>query len=286
MNTSFTGITEAADNLDHFTLVFTVISVVVILGMTLVTLYFCWRYHASRGHEKGENIQSGKLEIFWTAAVFVIFMGIFWWATSHYQKQVTLPQADYEVFVYGKRWMWKFYHQTGFAEVNHLHIPKDRNVRLIMTSKDVIHSFYLPSFRIKSDLLPDAYTYLNLKAKKNGEYTIYCAEYCGSYHSRMGGMTTVMDETDYKKLIHGTNPGEALFQKHGCINCHKVGSDVAPSLVGLAQKRDDNFIRRSILYPQEVVANGQEPNMPSFKGVLKEEEVNFLVQYIKTLGGK
>lgn len=293
MNSSFTGLSEAAEHLDLFTLVFTGISLVVVGGMTLIGIYFCWKYHASRGHARGENVQNEKLEIYWTAAVLVIFMGIFYWATTLYKNQVTLPKADYEIFVYGKRWMWKFYHPNGFAEVNHLHIPKDKNVRLVLTSKDVIHSFYMPVFRVKADLMPESYTFMNLKAKKTGQYTIYCAEYCGSFHAKMGGKTTVLEEEEYLKLVglpsknkviqaQEEMPGKAIYEKHGCVACHNDPS-IAPGLTGIDKKYDDNFIRRSILYPQEYVEKGYEGNMPSYKGVLEEEEVNFLIQYIKSM---
>lgn len=288
MNTKglFSGSTTIADNVDLYTIVITSICGAVAIGIFISIFYFSWKYHNSRGHE-GEDFQSGKLEIFWSVITLVVFMGFFAWATYLYKKQVTPHEkTDYEVFVYAKRWMWKFYHPNGFAEVNELHLPNQKNIRLVLLSKDVIHSFFLPDFRLKQDALPEIYTYMFIRPEKKDHYQVYCAEYCGSYHSRMMAITKVMEEKDYLEFIGAgktNNRGAELFKKHSCNTCHYKGSTIAPDLGQVTKKRDDNFIRRSILYPKEYVEKGYEPVMPSFKDQISENDLRFLIKYIRSM---
>lgn len=274
MSYLFGGLTDFADKLDTFTLVLTLVCGLITLVVFVAMVYFSWRFHHSKKVE-GEPIQSYNMEIAFTIFTFVVFMGIFYWSTSLYKDEVTPKKPDYEIFVYGKQWMWKFYHQGGFSEVNDLHLPLNKNVRLTMISQDIIHSFYIPGTRTKQDVLPQMYTFLNLKLLKEGEYSIYCAEYCGSFHARMKGMAKVIPDLDYQKLIQDpritdTSPGKTLFKKHGCLSCH--GDNVNT----LSVRGDDNKLRNQILYPK-----GSE--MPSYKGVLSEEEMRFLIQYIRSM---
>ncbi|MGE3610600.1 MAG: cytochrome c oxidase subunit II [Bacteriovoracaceae bacterium] len=283
----YPGTTIAANHLDTFTLILTLTCSLVTVGIVITTIYFCYKFHASKKLQHPENFQSTKIEVLWTSITLIIFMSFFTWATYLYKVQITPPKkVDYEILVYGKRWMWKFYHQNGFAEVNHLHLPKNKNIRLTMISKDVIHSFFLPDFRLKQDLLPETYTYLHLRPAKNGKYRIYCAEYCGSYHAKMTGITTVMNETDY--LAHTgmlqkqtTSRGHDLFIKSGCISCHNNESQTAPFLPHYTAKRTDAFLRRSILYPKEYVEKGFEPVMPSFKEILSEKDIKDIIDYLR-----
>lgn len=284
----YAGISQVSDDLDIFTFILTAVCSLVTIGIVITTVYLCYKFHASRKSDKAENFQSTKLEFLWTSITFVIFMGFFAYAAYLYKKQITPPEkSDYEVFVYAKRWMWKFYHKNGFAEVNRLHVPRGKNVRLTMISKDIIHSFFLPDLRIKQDVLPEAYTFLNVNSLKNGDYRIYCAEYCGSYHAQMTGITTVMEEKDYLQHVgmiqkEEANRGEELFEQNGCIGCHFKNSEIAPDLSIISAKRDDNFLRRSILYPKEFVEPGFEPVMPSFKDTLSEEDIRALIDYIRS----
>ena len=284
----FSGATAIADNVDIYTIVITVVCGAVAIGIFIAIAWFSWKYHNSR-KLPGENFQSGKLEIIWSAVTFIIFMGFFFWATHLYKKQVTpVDKADYEIFVYGKRWMWKFYHPNGFTEVNHLHIPNKKNIQFILLSKDVIHSFFLPDFRIKQDALPEIYTYMQIRPEKADDYQVYCAEYCGSYHSKMMAVTTVMEEKAYLEYIGAdtgisNQKGSELFKKYSCNTCHYTQSDIAPDLSKVTKSRDDNFIRRSILYPQEYVEKGYEGVMPSYLNELSEKDIHFLIKYIRSM---
>ncbi len=277
---------EIAHEVDLLNLGITGISALVTLGIFVCIVYFCIKYRSSNKSEYQSDIQSYKLEIIWTTITMVIFIGLYFWGSSVYKKQVAPKKPDYKIFVFAKQWMWKFHHQNGFVEIDHLHIPKDKNIRFIMTSKDVIHSFYLPTFRYKQDVLPEVYSYLNLNVNKTGEYPLFCAEYCGTDHSIMRGSLTVMNEQDYltytgmKSRTAFIEKGQKLFRKMGCVNCHGPDTDTGPNLTGLA---DDNFIRQSILYPAKDVTPGYEAVMPSFKDQLPEEDLRALIEYIKSM---
>lgn len=270
----FGGLTEFADRLDFFTLVLTGVCLLITLSVLASMIYFSWRFHHTKKND-GESTQSYNLEITFTVFTFVVFMGIFYWATSLYRLEVLPKKPDYEVFVYGKQWMWKFQHQNGLTEVNDLHLPINKNVRLTMISQDIIHSFYVPGTRTKQDVLPGRYTVLNLRLLKEGEYSLYCAEYCGSHHARMKGKLKVVPELDYQELIEDPkivahSPGKILFKKHGCFSCH------LENLKTLSSRGDDDRIRNQILYPKN-------SEMPSYKDVLSEEELRSLIQYIRSM---
>jgi cytochrome c oxidase subunit 2 len=197
--------------------------------------------------------------------------------------------------------MWKIEHMEGQREINELHVPTGQNVKLIMTSQDVIHSFFVPAFRIKQDVLPGRYTTAWFKATKPGRYHLFCAEYCGTMHSGMGGDIVVMEPQDYALWMAGgaTAPlqdtGKELFGALGCATCHR--SDVqgrGPSLVGIYNKpvmledgrtvtADENYVRESILDPTAKIVNGFKPVMPTFQGIVSEEQLNALVAYVKSL---
>jgi len=210
-----------------------------------------------------------------------------------------------QVFVVGKQWMWKVQHMEGVREINALHVPLGRAVKLTMTSEDVIHSFYVPAFRIKQDVLPGRYTTAWFKATKIGKYHLFCAEYCGTLHSGMIGTVTVMEPSDYEAWLSGgkgsgqslASAGEQLFQQLGCVTCHRNdGQGRGPSLVQLPGKTvkledgrtvvaDEAYLRESILNSQAKIVAGYKPIMPTFKGLVSEEGLMQLIAYIKTLGG-
>jgi cytochrome c oxidase subunit II len=205
------------------------------------------------------------------------------------------------VYVVAKQWMWKLEHADGQREINELHVPVDRDVKLIMTSQDVIHSFYVPAFRIKQDVLPGRYTTLWFKATKPGRYHLFCAEYCGTQHSGMGGDIVVMEPRDYAQWMAGgpsaplQDTGKQLFSSLGCATCHRF--DVqgrGPNLQGVYNKpvlledgrtviADENYVRESILNPTAKIVNGFKPVMPTFQGIVSDEQLNALVAYVKSL---
>src|SRR5207245_697193 len=230
-------------------------------------------------------------------------MTIFLGGAIVFFNQYTPPEDSMEIYIVGKQWMWKAQHETGQREINELHIPVGHNVKLTMTTEDVLHSFFIPAFRTKADVVPGRYTYLWFNATKPGKYHLFCAEYCGLNHSGMGGWVYVMTPDDYEKWLSGNvsgltpvEEGKDLFtNKLGCASCHAGGpqqrgaklenvfnSDV--KLVGGSTvKADENYIRNSILNPASQIVEGYQPIMPTFKGQVTEEQLNGLVAYVKSL---
>src|SRR5271163_2535591 len=226
------------------------IFLLIVTGMMTLLIFACLIFFAARfRHRPGvpaEQIEgSTPLEITWSAIPFLIFMVIFLWGAVVFFKSRTPPRDATEVYVVAKQWMWKLEHAEGQREINALHVPVGRDVRLIMTSQDVIHSFFIPAFRIKQDVLPGRYTTLWFKATVPGRYHLFCAEYCGTMHSGMGGDIVVMAPQDYAQWMAGgpaaplQETGKLLFASLGCDTCHRSdiqGSDVqarGPSLTGL-----------------------------------------------------
>src|SRR5438477_4582405 len=230
-------------------------------------------------------------------------MTIFLGGAIVFFSQYTPPEDSMEIYVVGKQWMWKLQHETGQREINELHVPVGHNIKLTMTTEDVLHSFYVPAFRTKADVVPGRYTYIWFNATKPGKYHLFCAEYCGLNHSGMGGWVYVMEQRDFDNWLSGNVSGQTpveegrdLFtNKLGCASCHAGGpqqrgaklenlfnSDV--KLVGGdTVKADENYIRNSILNPSSQIVEGFQPIMPTFKGQVTEEQLNSLVAYIKSL---
>ncbi|SRR5579872_2122005 len=265
-------------------------------------LIFAMRYRRRAGVQAEQIEGSTALEITWSVVPLGIFMVIFAWGAVIYFQERTPPRGANEVYVVAKQWMWKLEHEEGQREINELHVPVGRDVKLIMTSQDVIHSFYIPAFRIKQDVLPGRYTTAWFRATKPGVYHLFCAEYCGTQHSGMIGQIVVMEPAQYQAWLSGGTPsgslaqnGETIFQQLGCPTCHR--SDVqgrGPNLQGVFGKpvlledgrtlvADENYVRESILSPSAKVVKGFKPIMPVFQGLVSEEQLTALVAYIKSL---
>ncbi len=245
------------------------------------------------------------LETIWSIIPFAISMTIFLGGAIVYYNQYRIPTEAMEVFVVGKQWMWKLQHQTGHREINELHVPVGTKVKLTMTTEDVLHSFSVPAFRTKADVVPGRYTYLWFEATKPGKYELFCAEYCGLNHSGMIGYVYVMEKNDFANWLSGTTAGQTpveagrdLFQnKLGCASCHTGGDQQRGAKLegifnhdvklvgGQTVKADEAYIRNSILNPGSQVVEGYQPIMPSFKGQVTEEQLGALVAYIKSLSG-
>jgi cytochrome c oxidase subunit 2 len=241
------------------------------------------------------------LEIGWSIIPFGVMMTFFIWGALIYFKERTPPTDATEVYVVAKQWMWKIEHMEGQREINELHVPTGQNVKLIMTSQDVIHSFFIPAFRIKQDVLPGRYTTLWFKATKAGTYHLFCAEYCGTSHSGMIGNIVVMEPQDYAQWMTGgpsaplPEAGKQLFTALGCSTCHRFDiQGRGPNLQGAYGKPvlledgrtvtvDDNYVRESILNPTAKIVSGFKPVMPTFQGLVSDEQLNALVAYIKSL---
>jgi cytochrome c oxidase subunit II len=246
------------------------------------------------------------LETFWSVVPFLITMVAFFWSARIYADLYLPPEQALQVNVVGKQWMWKFQHLEGRQEIDELHVPVGRPVRLHMTSEDVIHSLFVPAFRTKMDAVPGRYTSLWFEATKPGEYRLYCAEYCGTLHSGMIGRVIALEPTEFEAWLAGIEPGagrlpvaalgERVYQAQGCPTCHEPRGDSArgPSLAGLAGTAvpltgggtvtaDDNYLRESIVTPQAKLVAGYPPIMPTYQGLVNEQELMQLIAYIKSL---
>ncbi len=282
------------------------ISVGFTVPIVAVIFFFFVRYREKEKFATGEEIHGSiALETIWSIIPFVISMTIFLGGAVVYYNQYTPPADSMEIYVVGKQWMWKFQHGTGQREINELHIPVGRNVKLTMTTEDVLHDVYIPAFRTKADVIPGRYTTLWFNATKPGKYHLYCAEYCGLNHSGMGGYIYVMEQRDYDNWLSGSESGQTpvqagqdLFQnKLGCASCHEGGaSQRGAKLEGIYNHEvklttgqtviaDDEYIRNSILNPSSQIVEGYQPIMPTFKGQVTEEQLVSLVAYIKSLSG-
>jgi cytochrome c oxidase subunit II len=242
------------------------------------------------------------LEITWTVIPFLIAMVIFVWGASVYFAMARPPDETLNVYVVGKQWMWKFQHLDGQREIDELHVPVGRDVKIIATSEDVIHDFYVPAFRVKADVIPGRYVNIWFQATKPGRYHLFCAEYCGTRHSGMTGDVIVMEPADYQAWLSGGAPegslasgGEKLFADLACNTCHRPDSQGrGPVLDGLFGKTialqdgdmvtvDEGYVRESILNPSAKIAAGYQPIMPTFQGLVTEDQLLQLVEYVKSL---
>jgi cytochrome c oxidase subunit 2 len=275
----------------------------VVLVATLVVI-FAVKFHRRHPDEVGADIHGSlALELTWTFVPFILAMAMFVWGADLFFRLARPPLDSMEVFVVGKQWMWKVQHPEGVREVNELHVPVGRNIRLTMGSEDVLHDFSIPAFRVKMDVVPGRMTTLWFRPTQVGEYHLFCAEFCGTRHSGMIGRVVVMTPQDYQAWLSGgvaaetpAQAGERLFTQYGCVTCHQGSADVrGPSLAGVPGSMvaltdgrqvlaDDNYLRESIMVPAAKIVAGYQPIMPTFQGTLGEEQVLQLIAYIKSLG--
>jgi cytochrome c oxidase subunit II len=264
-------------------------------------IYFAARYRKQEGVPAEQIEGSTPLEITWSVIPFFVFMAIFVWGAVVYFKSRTPPRDSTEVYVVAKQWMWKLEHAEGQREINELHVPVNRDIKLIMTSQDVIHSFFVPAFRMKQDVVPGRYTVAWFRATKPGTYHLFCTQYCGTQHSGMIGNIVVMDPAQYEAWMSGGSngplsaSGEKVFAELGCATCHRTDTQGrGPNLMGVFGKpvlledgrtvtADENYIRESILDPGAKVVKGFKPVMPTFQGLVSEEQLNALIAYVKSL---
>jgi len=289
-------------------LYFTLVGLSIFFAITIAVfvVFFGVRYRKSTQVDRSNVLhESMALEFGWSFIPFLLAMGIFGWSAMIYFDINTPPKDALEIYVIGKQWMWQIQHPVGKSEINELHVPVNQNIKLIMTSQDVIHSFYVPAFRLKQDVLPGRYTTLWFEATQTGEYHLFCAEYCGTDHSQMIGKVVVMEPQEYQKWLTGSavaagsesmaDAGKRLFTENGCVSCHVAGGGgIGPSLVGVYGSKvkldtgetvtvDDAYIRESILNPAAKVVIGYKPVMSPYQGIVSEGNILQLVAYIKSL---
>jgi cytochrome c oxidase subunit 2 len=292
----------AAGNVDALYIFLVVVSALMVTLIFTMVIVFAIRFRRRAGRRAEQVEGSAALEITWSVIPFCVFMVFFVWGASVYFREHTPPRDAAEVYTVAKQWMWKFEHQEGQRELNELHVPVGRDMKMIMISQDVIHSFYVPAFRIKQDVLPGRYTTIWFRATKAGTYHLFCAEYCGTLHSGMIGWVVVMEPRDYQAWLSGGGnqplavTGQKLFSELGCSTCHRFDTQGrGPNLTGVYGKpvlledgrtvmADENYIRESILSPNAKIVNGFKPIMPTFQGLVSDEQLSALVAYVKSLG--
>ena len=267
----------------------------------LPIIFFAVRYRrGSKADRSNPSPGSNLLETGWTIFPLLVGLGFFSWGAILYYQIERPPSNALEVQVVAKQWMWKLQHAEGKKEINELHVPLDRDISLTMTSQDVIHSFFVPAFRVKQDVVPGRYTTEWFHPTRLGEYHLFCAEYCGTNHSRMIGRIVVMEPTDYQQWLASGESGESialegrrLFRDRGCSGCHEGSRTIhAPPLEGVYGKQvplasgeivtaDDQYLRDSILLPGKQISAGYENIMPSFTGHISEAEIMKIIAYLK-----
>ena len=291
-----------ASQLDVLTAFLTIVSVLITLTVFGLIVCFGLRYRRRTEDEVPPKPPARPLlEIGWSVALFALFMVMFVWGTVLYvdSRRAPVGSSVLEIDVVARQWMWKMQHPGGQREINELHVPVGRTVKLVMTSLDVIHSFGVPAFRIKQDVLPDQYTTQWFTATRTGEYHLFCQEYCGADHSQMIGRIVVTSAKDYQAWLAGVpadDPpaiaGARLFVSQGCSTCHGQNAPTLAGLFGRSERMndgssvvaDETYLRTSILYPPAQIVAGYAPLMPSYRGQLNDEQVDDLVAYIKSLG--
>lgn len=293
-----------AGDVDRLFLALLGASALVVLGLVAVNLYFLVRYRrgspAPRPPGRGHTL---RIEATWITATLIVFLGFFFWGAHLYLKQERPPAGATEINVVGRQWMWDIRQPNGRREFNELHVPVGTKIRLLLSSEDVIHSFFVPAFRMKQDVVPGRIVSAWFEATKPGSYRIFCAQYCGTDHAAMTGRVIAMQPDAYADWLAQGNPqpgiedrGRRLYVRYGCAGCHAAGSAVhAPPLEGVFGqlqpvenkqfvRADETYLRDSILHPEQHIVAGYANLMPSFQGVIPDADLLDLVAYVKSLG--
>jgi cytochrome c oxidase subunit 2 len=311
MTSSFRFIPEQASNhattVDRLTLGLLLLSVFFTLLIAVLVVYFALKYrrraplqHVTPAEINKEKSHGIALEITWTVIPLILVTIMFFAGARVYVRSQQPPADATDIYVMGKQWMWHMQHPTGAREINELHVPTGKAIRLIMISEDVIHDFGLPAFRMKQDVLPGRYTSEWFDPTEPGEYHLFCNQYCGTNHSKMVGTIYVMEPAQYRQWLAGRPAdvpmrvaGEKLFAQYGCVTCHATRGPTMAGLYGRTVQlegggsvlADESYLRESILYPSAKIVRGYPPIMPSYHGQLTEEQVMQLIAYIKSLAG-
>jgi cytochrome c oxidase subunit 2 len=288
------------DALYFFLLAIAVFFSLLIAGLIVV---YAVRYRRRAPQSIGAVVQGvTPLEIAWIVIPALITVVIFVWGASVFFAMSRPPDDTLNIYVVGKQWMWKFQHLDGQREIDEVHVPVGRAVKFIMTSEDVVHDVFVPAFRVKADVLPGRYTTLWFQATRPGRYRLFCSQYCGTRHSAMTGEVVVMEPAEFETWLSGgaadgslASGGQRLFSDLACNTCHRPDAQGrGPVLVGLFGKTvttesgervtvDEAYVRESILHPSARIAAGYQPIMPTFQGLVSEEQLLQLVEYVKSL---
>jgi len=298
-------LSSEVDSLFYFILYTAIVIFILVMG---AIAFFMLKYRRKGARELTDGRDHNlKLEILWTVIPTLLVFVVFIWGFRTYIKMHVAPANAQEIKVTAQKWFWSFDYQNGYNSVNELVVPLGKPVKLLMSSQDVIHSFFVPDFRVKMDVLPNRYTQAWFEATQPGEFNIFCTEYCGKGHSEMLGKVTVLPQEEYATWIEKASAdfpegmalneiGAKLYQSKACFTCHSVDGtiSVGPSFKGVFGKTerlsdgsqntvDENYIRESILNPQAKIVQGFQPVMPTYQGTLKDKEIDALIAYIKSL---
>jgi cytochrome c oxidase subunit II len=288
---------------DHVVLGLVIVSALILFLVFGLIFFFSFRYRNGSKAERGQLPEwiTRDFEIGWTLATLFLFLFIGWWTASSTLGSLVPTKGALQIHVVAKQWMWKTQHPNGAREINALHVPINEPVTLLMTSEDVIHSFFVPAFRVKQDVLPGRYTQVWFTATRPGTYHLLCTQLCGIEHARMVGEVVAMERDDYAKWMAAqpmadaiAKKGEVLFRSLGCSGCHAGSRVHAPPLQGVYGQRvhltdgrtvvaDDAYIRDSILMPARDIVDGYENIMPSFAGQVSDDQILALTAYIRSL---
>jgi cytochrome c oxidase subunit II len=297
---------EFAGKVDTIIWFVTVISLIFFLLITFFLVYFAIKYRRRKENEETPYITGSHiLEAVWTIIPSILLIVIFAYGFIVFREMRTPPKDALEINVTGRQWLWQFKYNNGKTEVNELHVPEGKPIKLVMKSEDVNHGFFVPAFRVKQDLMASMYTQLWFTATKTGTYDLFCTQYCGTGHSAMLGKIVVMSPEEYEKWekseekvagAPSAEHGKELYVQRGCNACHSIDGSriVGPTWKGLWGKEevmqdgqkitvDENYVRESILEPQAKIVNGFPPVMPSFKGVVSDEDISGIIAFMKTL---
>ncbi len=282
------------------------LSIVLFVGIVGAELYFVWRYRYVPGRPTPHQTHNTKLEIIWSVLPLLLCVGLFFWGIDGYMKFAVAPGDAMEVQVTAKKWLWQFEYPDGTRTVNEVHLPADKPVHFVMTSEDVLHDFYVPDMRVKRDVIPNRYSEIWFTPTALGEHVSTCAEYCGKGHSDMHAKVFVETKEKYEEWMatggdewmkHTPEEwGKIQYEQKGCATCHSLdgAKSKGPSWKGIWGKMeklqggktvlvDEAYVRESMLQPQAKVVEGFEPVMPTFQGLLRENEIRGLVAFIKSL---
>lgn len=285
-----------------------VTSAIILLGITVAIIYFAIKYKRKSEDDVTPVIKHNTaLEVTWTVIPLILILIVFFWGFRGYIDMRTPPQNSYEVYVTATSFFWQFTYPNGVQTTNELYVPNGRPVKLIMQSRDVIHSFFVPDYRIKMDVLPGRYTTAWFQTKYPGESIVFCTEYCGSGHSAMLAKVISMEPDDFNEWLQTeasksledmplAELGRTLYQQQGCFACHSVdgSAGIGPTMAGLYGRErnftdgtsaiaDEDYIRESILVPGAKIVIGYNNIMTSYQGILNDTQVNALIEYIKEL---
>ncbi len=275
-------------------------------AISAALIFLASKYRRRSQLDRPQEVHGNNmLEITWTIIPLILSLVMFFWGAHLYFIYAKSPSDAMEILVTGKQWMWKIQHPNGNREINELHVPLGQPIKLTMTSEDVIHSFFIPAFRIKTDVVPGRYTATWFTPTKTGKYHLFCAEYCGTKHSEMTGSVYVVHPADYETWLSGggkkespIDTGKRLFTELGCVTCHHPNSGArGPDLTDIFQHKqllqngkeilvDENYLRESILNPQKQIVLGYQPIMPTFKGIVSETQLMQMIAYIKAISQK